>query len=174
MLRQEKEKDYPEVFKVVEQAFKNAEYSDHQEHFLVERLRKSCAFIPELSIVAEIDNKIVGHILFTKILVKNNSEIFESLALAPVSVIPEYQGKGIGGQLIHYGHQVAKKLGHSSVILIGHENYYPKFGYQKTSTFGIAFPFDIPEANGMAIELVNNGLKNIKGIVHYPKEFGID
>ncbi|ASW76255.1 GCN5 family acetyltransferase [Chryseobacterium piperi] len=174
ILRQERETDYPQVFKVVEQAFKDAEHSDHQEQFLLEKLRKSEAFIPELSIVAEINDEVVGHILFTKLNIKNGLETFTSLALAPVSVQPEYQGKGIGSQLINHGHTVAKELGYQSVILIGHENYYPKFGYVKTSDFGIYFPFDLPEENGMAIELIQDGLKNIKGVVEYPKEFGIE
>lgn len=107
------------------------EHSDHQEQFLVERLRKSDAFIPELSLVAE-DEKgtIAGHILLTKLSIENDSETYESLALAPVSVKPEFQNQGIGGQLIREGHRVAQRLGYQSVILIGHENYYPKFGYK--------------------------------------------
>lgn len=175
MIRKEEEKDYEEVGKLIEQAFKDVEYSDHQEHFLVEKLRKSEAFIPELSLVAEDENGIIkGHILLTKLKIENGSETFESLALAPVSVRPEFQNQGIGGLLIREGHLIAQKLGYQSVILIGHENYYPKFGYEKTSNFGISFPFEIPEENGMAIELVKNGLKNKKGMVKYPKEFGID
>lgn len=174
-IRQEEEKDYHEVFQLTEEAFRDMEHSDHQEQFLVERLRKSEAFIPELSLVAE-DEKgtIAGHILFTKIKIVNDSESFDSLALAPVSVKPEFQNQGIGGKLITEGHRIAKGLGYPSVILIGHEKYYPKFGYEKTSNFGISFPFEIPEENGMAVELVKEGLKNIKGIVKYPKEFGID
>lgn len=174
-IRKEEEKDYEAVFKLTEDAFRNMEHSDHQEQFLVERLRKSDAFIPELSLVAE-DEKgtIAGHILLTKLSIENDSETYESLALAPVSVKPEFQNQGIGGQLIREGHRVAQRLGYQSVILIGHENYYPKFGYKKTSNFGISFPFEIPEENGMAIELVKNGLKNKKGMVKYPKEFGID
>lgn len=174
-IREEKEKDYEEVFKLTEEAFRDMEHSDHQEHFLVEKLRKSDAFVPELSLVAEDENgAIAGHILFTKLKIENGSETYESLALAPVSVKPEYQHKGIGGKLILRGHQIAQELGYESVILIGHENYYPKFGYEKTSNFGISFPFEIPEENGMAIELVKDGLKNKKGMVKYPKEFGID
>ncbi|SIT24857.1 Predicted N-acetyltransferase YhbS [Chryseobacterium ureilyticum] len=174
-IRQEEEKDYQQVFQLTEEAFREMEHSDHQEHFLVEKLRDSEAFIPELSLVAEDENgNIAGHILFTKLKIVNGSESFESLALAPVSVKPEFQNQGIGGQLIREGHDIAGKLGYQSVILIGHEKYYPKFGYEKTSNFGISFPFDIPEENGMAIELVPDGLKNRKGIVKYPKEFGID
>ncbi|EJL73587.1 GNAT family N-acetyltransferase [Chryseobacterium populi] len=173
-IRQEENQGRQKVFHLIEEAFRDMDHSDHQEQFLVERLRKSEAFIPELSIVAEIGDKIVGHILFTKITIENGSESFDSLALAPVSVKPDFQNKGIGSQLIIFGHLIAKELGHHSVILVGHENYYPKFGYKKCSNFGISFPFDIPEENGMAIELVENGLKNIHGIVKYPKEFEID
>ncbi|WP_185114364.1 GNAT family N-acetyltransferase [Chryseobacterium artocarpi] len=174
-IRKEEEKDYQQVFQLTEEAFREMEHSDHQEHFLVEKLRNSEAFIPELSLVAEDENgNIAGHILFTKLQIVNDSESFESLALAPVSVKPEFQNQGIGGQLIHEGHRIARELGYQSVILIGHEKYYPKFGYEKTSNFGISFPFDIPEENGMAVELVMDGLKNRKGVVKYPKEFGID
>lgn len=178
-LRTEEEKDYKAVFEVIEQAFKKSEHSDHQEHFLVEKLRKSKNFIPALSIVAEFaddetgEKYIAGHILFTKVRIENGSESFESLALAPVSVKPEYQNRGIGGHLIAFGHLIAQEMGYKSVVLVGHENYYPKFGYRKSFNFEISFPFDVPEENGMAIELVENSLKNIKGIVKYPEEFGI-
>lgn len=174
-IRQEEEKDYKEVFQLTEEAFREMEHSDHQEHFLVEKLRKSDAFIPELSLVAEDETgKIAGHILFTKIKIENGSDSFESLALAPVSVKPEYQNQRVGGKLILQGHHIARELGYRSVILIGHENYYPRFGYEKTSNFGISFPFEIPEENGMAVELIKDGLKEVRGTVKYPEEFGID
>ena len=174
-IRKEEEKDYQQVFELTEEAFREMEHSDHQEQFLVEKLRRSEAFIPELSLVAENeDGRIAGHILFTKITIEGDGEAFQSLALAPVSVKPEFQNQGLGGRLITTGHRIAKELGYQSVILIGHENYYPRFGYKKTSNFGISFPFDIPEENGMAVELVKDGLKNKKGVVKYPQEFGID
>jgi len=155
-LRPEEERDYEKIFQVIEEAFRNVEHSDHQEHFLVEKLRKSEDFIPELSIVADFVNddtgeeELVGHILFSKVTIENGLESFESLALAPVSVKPEYQNQGIGGHLIAFGHVIAQELGFKSVVLIGHEKYYPKFEYRKASDFGITFPFDIPDANGMA------------------------
>ncbi|MDR6459549.1 putative N-acetyltransferase YhbS [Chryseobacterium vietnamense] len=174
-VRQEEEKDYKKVFELTEEAFRDMEHSDHQEQFLVEKLRKSEAFIPELSLVAEDENgTITGHILFTKIKIVNEEESFDSLALAPVSVKPGFQNQGIGGKLILEGHRIAKELGYESTILIGHEEYYPRFGYKKTSNFGISFPFDIPEENGMAVELIKDGLKDKKGVVKYPQEFGID
>jgi len=117
-IRQEKVDDYKDVFKLVEEAFKSADNPSPDEQFLVERLRKSDAFIPQLSLVAEYKNTIIGHILLTKLKIKNDSEIFESLALAPVAVLPEFQKKGIGGLLILKAHSLAKKLGFKSIILL--------------------------------------------------------
>lgn len=170
-IRQENPNDYPKVFKLIEEAFRTMEHSDHKEHFLVERLRKSDAFIPELSLVAEIDNEIVGHILLTKLRIENEFESFESLALAPVSVKPEFQGKGIGSRLITESHTIAKRLGYTSIILLGHESYYPRFGYDSTSKYGITMPFDVPEENCMIVSLSENGLLGVSGEVKYPKEF---
>lgn len=170
-LRQENENDFESVFQLIEKAFEKEEYSDHKEQFLVERLRKSEAFIPELSIVAEIDNKIVGHILFTKLKVVNDSDSFESLALAPVSVLPEFQGKGIGSKLILYGHEIAKGLDYKSVILLGHQNYYPRFGYKLCDKYNIKMPFDVPTENCMVIALTEDGSKDVSGEVVYPKAF---
>lgn len=170
-IRQEQPDDFKAVFDLVEKAFITKEYKEPEEHFLVERLRKSYAFIPELSLVAEVGNKIAGHILLTKLKIKNGQDEFGSLALAPVSVLPEYQGNGIGGQLIVNAHKIAIELGYESVVLLGHENYYPKFGYKQADTFRIELPFDVPKENCMAIELTENGLKNVSGMVEYPKEF---
>ena len=170
-IRQEIKNDQSEVFHVIESAFKEAEFVDNTEQFLVERLRMSDAFIPELSMVAEIGGKIVGHILLTKLKIKNKSTEFDSLALAPVSVLPEFQGKGIGGKLIMEAHKKAKELGHKSVVLLGHENYYPRFGYKQADKYEIELPFEAPKENCMVIELIENGLNGVNGMVEYPKEF---
>jgi len=171
ILRQENKNDFESVFHLIEKAFEKEEYSDHKEQFLVERLRKSDAFIPELSIVAEIDNHIVGHILFTKLQIKNETQTFPSLALAPVSVLPEFQGKGIGSKLVLYGHEIAKSLGYKSVILLGHQDYYPRFGYELCEKYNIKMPFDVPAENCMVIALTEDGLKDVSGEVVYPKAF---
>ncbi|MCF2875810.1 MULTISPECIES: GNAT family N-acetyltransferase [unclassified Tenacibaculum] len=170
-IRQERITDFKEVFSLIKEAFKDEQFSDHKEQFLVERLRKSEAFIPELSLVAEVDGKIVGHILITKLKIKNALNEFESLALAPVSVLPTYQKRGIGGKLIIEAHQKATGLGYKSIVLLGHENYYPRFGYKQASEYGIELPFEVPKENCMVIELVEDGLKGVSGTVEYPKEF---
>lgn len=171
VIRQEKEKDYKSVFDLVEKAFRDLEVSDHNEHYLIERLRKSEAFIPELSLVAENEGLVIGHILITRIKIKNWDEEHESLILAPVSVLPDYQNFGIGGKLIIKAHEIATKLGYKSILLVGHEIYYPRFGYKQLSSFDIKQPFAIPDKNCMAKELVPGALDNVKGVVIYPHEF---
>lgn len=171
-IRKEEKKDYKKVFSLIENAFKHEIYTDHKEQYLVERLRKSASFIPELSLVAEIDEEIVGYILLTKIKIINDTlHSSESLALAPVAVLKRFQGNGIGGQLILEAHRKSKELGFKSVILLGHEKYYPKFGYEMTKKYGIKLPFDVPDENCMLIELTENALKDVSGTVEYPKEF---
>ncbi|WP_461533942.1 GNAT family N-acetyltransferase [Sinomicrobium sp.] len=106
-------------------------------------------------------------------MIKNSNPDIQktSLALAPVAVLKKYQGKGIGGKLIEEAHRKAKELGFDSVILLGHEKYYPKFGYEMTKNYGIKLPFEVPDENCMLIKLTENALKDITGIVEYPKEF---
>jgi len=171
IIRQETSADYSAVFNIIKDAFKAEVLSDNTESFLVEKLRKSDAFIPRLSLVATHNNKIVGHILLTKIQIKNKNKSVDSLALAPVSVKPEFQKRGIGRELIIASHKRAIELGYKSIILLGHENYYPRFGYKRASNYNIKIPFDAPDENCMAIELIKNGLKNVNGTVVYDKAF---
>ena len=170
-IRKEKKTDYPSVYKVTEDAFKTLAISDHKEQFLVERLRKSNAFISELSLVAEFENNIIGHILLTKIKIKNNKEVINALALAPLSVLPDFQGQGIGGMLIKKAHRIAKKLNYELIVLIGHANYYPRFGYVRADNYGLKLAFEVPGENFMVKVLGKNGMDAINGIVVYPKEF---
>ena len=167
-IRQEKIKEYEEVYHVIKTAFETAEHSDGNEHDLVVALRKSNNFIPKLSLVEIEDNKIVGYILFTKIKIWQ----FEELALAPLGVLPEYQHQSVGSKLIEEGHKIAKNLGYHYSVVLGSEKYYPKFGYIPAIQYGIKAPFDVPNENFMAIKL-NEANTEIKGIVQYAKEFGI-
>ena len=167
-IRQENKNDYEEVYKVIKTAFETAEHSDGNEQDLVVALRKSDNFIPELSLVAVMDNKIVGYILFTKIKIGKQEE----LALAPIGVLPEYQKQGIGRTLIQEGNKKAKELGYHYSVVLGSDKYYPKFGYVSAKEYGIVAPFDVPDENFMAIKLNDIDIE-IKGIVQYAKEFGI-
>lgn len=168
ILRQEIPNDYKEVFEVNQIAFKQLNEAE-----LVNALRHNKdAFVPELSLVATENDKIVGHILFTKLTIKDEKgNLNESLGLAPMAVLPELQKRGIGRQLIELGLEKAKNLGFKSVIVLGHENYYPKFGFEPADKWNINAPFDVPKNVFMAIELQQDGLKDVSGVVIYPKEF---
>ncbi len=169
LIRKEEPRDYETIYYVVKDAFHSAEHADGNEQDLVNALRKGEAFIPELSLVAEIDGKIVGHIMFTRATVGENTV----LALAPLSVLPEYQRKGIGISLIKTGHKIASELGYGYSIVLGSQNYYPKAGYLPAYRFGIKPPFDVPDENFMACKIKEN-TSDIHGMIKYAEEFEIN
>ncbi|WP_297598937.1 GNAT family N-acetyltransferase [uncultured Cetobacterium sp.] len=157
------------VCEVVQKAFIREKLSDHNEHKLVRELLKSDAFIKDLSLTAKYKGMIVGYILFTKVKVGDET----LLALAPLAVLPKFQKKGIGKSLVEKGHGVAKKLGYKGVVVLGHPEYYAKFGYEPASKWSIKAPFEVKDENFMAIELIPGGLTDVSGIVEYAKEFGL-
>ncbi|MFK4377456.1 putative N-acetyltransferase YhbS [Bacillus sp. RC218] len=169
-IRQEQKNDYRKTEEVVQQAFLNEEFSDKKEHELVKRIRECDAFIPELSIVA-VDKETVGHIMLSKITIEKDGASVDSLALAPVSVSPSYQKKGIGGKLIASALEKAEELGYGSVVVLGHQEYYPKFGFKKASEWNIKAPFEVPEEVFMVMELTENALEGVDGIVQYSSAF---
>lgn len=173
VIRKEAPGDYPQVFEIIEQAFRTMPFADGDEQFLVESLRKNKAFIPELSLVAEADHKLVGHILFTPLQIIDGDKVYPSLALAPVAVHPEYQNRRIGSKLIEAGHEAAKTLGFRSCFVLGHPEYYPRFGYKPADTWGIPPPYGAPPEAFMAIELVPGALDGVSGTVSYLPEFGV-
>lgn len=168
LIRQETSKDYNTVYNLVKEAFIAAEHSDGTEQDLVTALRAGDAFVPELSLIAEIDGKMVGHILFTKAKVGSDTV----LVLAPLSVLPEFQKQGIGTALIQEGHKIAREMGYQYALVLGSDTYYPRLGYLPAVQFGIEIPDGMPSANFMAIKLQENA-KPINGAVTYAKEFGI-
>ncbi len=171
LIRREVPSDRKIIYSLIKDSFKDIEISDHQEQDLVERLRKSDAFVPELSLVAESNGEIIGYILLTIINIISDNDSHTSLALAPVAVRPDYQNKGIGTDLIHAAHKAAKELGYDSIIVLGHKDYYPRFGYKRCSEFGIKLPFDVPEEYCMALELKKGALQNCQGTVAYDNAF---
>ena len=93
------------------------------------------------------------------------------MALAPVAVLPEFQKQGIGSELIREGLKACQQLGYDSVIVLGHPEYYPKFGFKQADTWGIKDPFGAPAEAFMALELKKGALEGASGIVEYPDEF---
>lgn len=166
LIRQENSNDYIDVYALTKAAFEGMEHSEGNEQDLVERLRKSSAFIPELSLVAEEDGRIIGHIMFTKITINDT----DALCLAPVSVLPEFQRKGIGGALINSGHEIAQSLGYSVCVLVGHKEYYPRFGYELASKHGITLPFEAPD-DCVMVKFISDTVKSVTGAAVFPPEF---
>lgn len=174
LIRQERKEDYDKIYELVRAAFACADHTNHDEQNLVVRLRSSAAFAPELSLVAETDGEIVGHILFTRAAIRQGTREHETLTLAPLAVAPDYQGKGIGGRLIEAGHRVARELGFKSALLVGHPAYYPRFGYRPAETFGIVTDLELPAAVFMACELTAGGLDGVQGRVAFAPEFDLE
>lgn len=171
-IRQEKIEDIPLIHHLIGQAFESVLESDHKEQFLVDRLRGSETFVPQLSLVAETDNgMIVGYILLTEVGIVSQNSTVVSLAVAPLAVHPEFQGKGIGGMLLKEAHKRAAMLGYGTAVLLGHKDYYPRFGYHKATDFGVEFPFDVSDEFCMIIELVPGAAHGICGTVRYPDYF---
>lgn len=168
VIREETPADYEKVYLLVKSAFALAEHADGNEQDLVNDLRKSESFIPSLSLVAEKDGVLAGYILFTKLRIGEET----ALALAPLAVLPDFQKQGIGSSLIKEGHKRAKEMGYRFSVVLGSENYYPKFGYIPASRYGIKAPFPVPDENFMAINLKGDGVK-LNAQVIYDKAFGI-
>lgn len=166
IIRSENSTDYNAINFVTDQAFKRP-----NEGILVSSLRRLPEFDPHLSLVAEIDHHIVGHVLFFPIKIQSEDNFFPSLNLGPIAVIPDFQQRGIGGKLIEAGHLAAKGLGYTSVILLGHPSYYPHFGYKLASTWDIRNPWNIHNDAFMALELVNGALEGVSGLAIYPQAF---
>lgn len=166
IIRPETEKDFDAIYNLVRDSFAGASHTDGDEQNLVTRLRNSPAYVPELALVAEIDGKIVGHIMFTTAKLGN----YRALNLAPVAVAPDKQKMGIGGALIRRGHEIAKQAGYDYIALVGHSGYYPRFGYIRANTLGIKSDLDVPDDAFMAIDLKSQGATTGANL-QYPREF---
>lgn len=166
MIRHETPEDYEAITQINDAAF-----GQKNEGQLVQNLRKTPLFDPRLSLVAEYECRLIGHILFYPIKVKNDNFEFDSLALAPMSVLPECQKQGVGTKLVWHGLKTAKELGFKSVIVLGHAGYYPKFGFVPAVKWGIRPPFEVEDRFFMAQELSPGALENTGGVVIYPDEF---
>jgi Predicted acetyltransferase len=167
-IRPERQEDIPDIYELNQLVF-----GQDTEAKLVEHVREGPNYIPELALVALVDDKIVGYILFSKIGIQNGDVRYESLALAPMVVHPSLRKQGIGSKLIAHGLQKATDLGYTSVLVLGHEYYYPKFGFVPAAKWNIKPPFEVPADVFMARELVPNALTNISGTVEFPFEFSV-
>lgn len=137
-IRQETAEDYESVAHVLREAFWNLYVPGAEEHALLYQLRKHPDFIPELTLVAEEEGKILGHIAYTKAAVVMATAEFPVITFGPVAVLPEASGKGIGKQLIAESIELARSKGHKTLIIHGYPTYYERFGFRNGKEFGIS------------------------------------
>ncbi len=163
IVRRETGDDQQAVF-----ALNTAAFGREKEAHLVDALRASDAFVPDLSLVAERDGQIVGYILFTKLRIDGSDA--KLLGMGPVAVSPETQRQGVGSTLVEEGLRHASTSGFDAVIVLGHKDYYPKFGFRPASDWNITTAYNAPE-DTFAYELKDGALHDLSGEVRYAKEF---
>lgn len=173
-IRQETSSDHLAVKELLMLAFDGVPHSDQQEHLLVERLRLSSSFVPELSLVACDDEQVVGHILLSEVDLEGSlpPEV-KLLALAPLAVLPARQKQGIGARLLEASRLRALDLGYAGIVLLGAPAYYGRFDYRPLSAFKINLPLDVPCDYCQGLELFPRALRGVKGTIVYPPAFGI-
>lgn len=164
LIRDEQFCDREQVRKVNETAFRRSDEAD-----LIDGLRVEGAVL--LSLVAEVDGQIVGHILFSRMTVETAERHVAAVSLAPMAVLPQHQGRKIGSQMVRRGLDRLCDQGERIVLVLGHKHYYPRFGFSSVKARDLTSPF--PPDAFMALELADGALTGIRGVVRYPSAFGL-
>jgi putative acetyltransferase len=164
-VREERVEDAGAVRRVNELAF-----GRDLEASLVDALRSNGGVT--LSLVAVDEDDVVGHVLFSPVVGRSNDGTFEGLGLGPMAVRPDVQRRGIGSKLIRAGLERLRDAGHEVVVVLGHAEYYPRFGFRRASEVGIRWEHDAPDEAFMVLELRPGCLRGRTGIVSYRPEFG--
>jgi len=164
IIRKEQEKDYREVEEITREAFWNHHTPGCDEHYLVHIMRKSPSFVRELDYVAVEDNRVVGNIMYieTYILGDNNRK-HPVLCFGPISVLPEYQGKGIGSKLIEHTKIIAKDLGYKAILIFGDPEFYKRVGFISAEAYSIGTSWNTYAVPLLACELVTGALAGCRG-----------
>lgn len=166
IVRKEKESDIGEVYKLNKEAFSQLAISKGLEADLVNNLRKANCDI--ISLVAEVESKVVGHIIFSPVYI--NGEI-AGMSLSVMAVLPDFQKQGIGSALIKAGIEEVKNKNYSLIIVLGHPEYYPRFGFIPASRYGLKSTYEIPDEVFMALNF--NDQKWDNAIIDYREEFNV-
>ncbi len=174
-IRTESENDFREVENMVREAFWDIYKPGAAEHLVLHKLRKSPAFVPEFHLIACDDGKIVGNIAYSKAYIRNaGDERFEVLCMGPLSVLPDYQGKGIGGLLLRESIGRARQFGYRAIVIFGNPGYYRRFGFQDAGNFHIATSDGHNFDAFMVLDLSGNRLAGIEGRFFADPAFEVD
>ena len=169
IVRPETVDDFPAVREVVNLAFQN---DDEGEADLIDALRAEPGYTPELSLVAELNGAVVGHIIFSDAYVDTDNGRVSAISLGPLAVHPAWQRQGIGSRLVEVGLAAGRRLGHRIAVVIGHSTYYPRFGFVRARPLGIEMVLGRREESRMIIELEPGALDGIRGTVYFSPVFG--
>jgi putative acetyltransferase len=164
IIRKEIPGDIAAIYHVNEQAF-----GQKIEPDLIDKLRNRGVLT--LSLVAVKDDKIIGHVAFSPVTIESGSSSFEAITLAPVAVLPAYQKQGVGGKLIKAGIEECRKLKCGIMVVLGHPDYYPRFGFTRADLRGIGCEYEAPPEAFMILELQKGALAGRTGIVKFQPEF---
>jgi putative acetyltransferase len=143
-------------------------FETRAEADLVDALRDRAR--PLISLIAEEAGEIVGHILFSPVTLEEHGGL-RIMGLAPMAVLPSHQGEGVGSTLVDEGLAHCRKEGFDAVVVLGHPGYYPRFGFQPASRFGIRSEYEVPDEAFMILELRAGALTGVAGTVHYHPAF---
>ncbi|WP_333649241.1 GNAT family N-acetyltransferase [Lacrimispora sp.] len=164
LIREEQEKDYRDVEEVTREAFWNYHSPGCNEHYLVHVMRKSPEFVKELAYVAVDGDKIVGNIMYTETyILGDDNKKYPVLCFGPVSVLPQYQGRGIGSKLIEHTKIAAKDLGYKAILILGDPEFYKRVGFVSAETYLIGTSWDTYAEPLLACELDAGALAECKG-----------
>jgi len=163
-IRLENPEDIPAIRIVNERAFGRPAEAD-----LVDALRRNGK--ASISLVAVDDGSIVGHIFFSLVTIQSKWTELMGIGLAPLAVIPERQNQRIGSMLVEQGLGRCREEGHKYVVVLGHPDYYPRFGFVPAGRFGIKSEYDVADEVFMVMELREGALKGCAGVVKYQPEF---
>ena len=164
VIRREQPEDIAMIHHVVHQAFGQA-----AEANLVDALRRNGK--AKISLVAEDNGRIIGHILFSEVVLEAGENRLTGIGLAPLAVTPERQNEGIGSRLSEEGMKHCREAGYPFAVVLGHPEFYPRFGFVPASRFGVKSEYDVRDEVFMAMELKEGSLAGFAGIVKYQPEF---
>jgi putative acetyltransferase len=164
-IRAERSEDAARVRQINELAFGQSAEAD-----LVDKLRLSCP--NALSLVADDDGDVVGHILFTPVVVESHERSVFGMGLAPMAVLPERQRQGIGLQLVSRGLDILLERRCPFVVVVGHPHYYPRFGFERASKHGLASQWEGTADDAFMVMVMDDeAMRRVSGVARYRDEF---
>ena len=164
-VRHERPGDEPAITRVNDAAFGQSD-----ESRIITAVRAAGHSV--LSLVAVRGDAVIGHIMFTPVSIEPHGAAIHALGLGPMAVMPALQRQGIGSSLVTAGLRECARVGCQAVVVIGHPEFYPRFGFRPGNSYGLRSPFEVPDEVFMAAELSAGALAGRGGLVRYVAEFG--